>query len=860
MSANARKSTTHRARGASSAKRAESDASPDDVRGDRGSAPLPGDAAAVLIVDDRPENLVALEAVLEPLGLDVVAAGSGRAALKYLLAREFAVILLDVLMPDMDGFATAALIRERAKTRHIPIIFLTAVSHQDEYVARGYGLGAVDYLAKPFHPEVLRAKVAVFVELFRKNAQLQKQARLLQENERRERERALDELRRLGETRYQQLAESMPQIVWTATPDGLATYVNRRWLDYTGTDPERVRDDIWQRVLHLDDTRAMGDAWRRAQTAQRDFEVAVRFRRADGAHRWHLVRAVAVLDARGELSEWIGTSTDIDDRIRAEEGLRFLADASTTLAASLEYRRTLSDVCALAARTIADWCVVDLAATETAAAWLGVGAATQEGSDALRHRVAEGDPALCAFFRPRGDARSDDVGQLDPDGTPLVATLSVPLRVRGAVIGSLRLAHAASGRPFGDLDRALAEDLAHRVAVCIDNARLYEVAQSERTALEATARAKDEFLAVLSHELRSPLHTTLGWAQMLRTGRLEPQMLDVALETIERSVRAQVRLVDDLLDVSSIVTGKLRLSIAAVDLASVIRSSVESVQPAAVAKSISLDLVVPPSGAPMRGDAGRLQQIAWNLLSNAIKFTPKNGHIEVRLERNDDALKLIVRDDGVGIAEDFLPYVFDRFRQANSSATRTHGGLGLGLSIVRHLVELHGGRCLAESAGPQRGTTITIELPIAPTGPRVAALAPVEPEAPALEGVRALVVDDLAEGRALFQVMLERAGARARTAASVAEALARIAEETPDILVSDIGLPGESGYDLIQRVRANANPEIAKVPAIALTAYASEADRRACLAAGFDAHVGKPVDHEALVRTLRALIERKRSG
>jgi len=327
----ARKRTTRRASASSSV-----------AEDDGPETPPAEDAAAVLVVDDRPENLVALEAVLDPLGLDVVAAGSGREALRHLLEREFAVILLDVLMPDLDGFATAALIRERAKTRHIPVIFLTAVSHQDEYVARGYGLGAVDYIAKPFHPEVLRAKVAVFVELFRKNAQLQKQARLLQESERRDRERALDELRRLGETRYQRLAESMPQMVWTAAPDGGETYANRRWLEYTGAAPERTPNEIWERVLHLDDVPAMHAAWRAARENLTDLEVAVRFRRSDGVYRWHLVRAVAVRGADGEITEWIGTRTEIDDRIRAEEGLRFLADASTILAESLEYRRTLA--------------------------------------------------------------------------------------------------------------------------------------------------------------------------------------------------------------------------------------------------------------------------------------------------------------------------------------------------------------------------------------------------------------------------------------------------------------------------------------------------------------------------------------
>jgi len=808
---------------------------------------------AVLVVDDRPENLIALETVLDPLGLEIVRAGSGRQALKNLLEREFAVILLDVLMPDMDGFATAELIRERAKTRHIPIIFLTAVSHQEEYVARGYGVGAVDYLAKPFHPEILRAKVSVFVELFRANAQLRRQAELLSENERRERERALDEVRKLGETRYQRLAESMPQIVWTATPDGIASYANRRWLDYRGGPTGPLEPDLWGSALHLDDIAAVRTAWQRARASESELEVAARLRRHDGVYRWHLIRAAPALDARGVLVEWTGTATDIDDRTRAEDALRLLADASKVLSESLEYRRTLDEVCALAARTLADWCVVELRAHEGASAWISVASSDPSQSEAARRYVASEAAHLSPMFR-HGDVEGER--ETDPcDGSPLGAVLRAPLGVRGSVVGSLRLAQGASGRRFDALDRALAEDLARRIGAAVDNARLYEIAQRERTALEAAARTKDEFLAVLSHELRSPLHTTLGWAQMLRTGSLAPATFDVALETIERSARAQVRLVDDLLDVSSIVTGKLRLKVGAVDFADVVRASVESVQPALAAKNIELALELPHRGAPMRGDSARLQQVVWNLLSNAIKFTPKNGHIRVSLAREDELVRFVVADDGIGIEPEFLPYVFDRFRQANSSATRSYGGLGLGLSIVRNLVEMHGGSCWAESAGNKRGATMTVELPIAPTDLRVAMPVVQEARPSELDGLRALVVDDLPESRALFQLALERAGARVRTAASVAEAVALIRDERPDVLVSDVGLGGESGYDLIKRIRDDRDPGVSAMPAVAVTAYASDADRRACIEAGFDLHLPKPVDQERLVHALHAVLE-----
>ncbi|MBN8609407.1 MAG: response regulator [Deltaproteobacteria bacterium] len=817
------------------------------------------ESVAVLIVDDRPENIVALQAVLSDLPLDVVAAGSGREALGHLLRREFAVILLDVLMPEMDGFATATIIRERARTRHVPIIFLTAVSHQDEYVARGYDLGAVDYIAKPFHPEILRAKVSVFVELHRKNAQLHRQALMLQEGERREREREREALRRWGEARYQRMAESMPLIVWVADAEGRATYANRRWFEYTGTPSEAMTDELFRRVIHLDDAGPMQTRWKSARAQGGELEMAARFRRDDGAYRWHLLRAVPVADPEGGVTEWIGTATDVDDRTRAEQGLRFLADASTAMAESLEYRRTLGEVCALAAPTIADWCVIELD-QPTSSSFFTVGGPTPDATDVARRAIADRSERLTSLFRP-SSAGPPDAREVDPvDDTPITAKLSVPLTVRGAEIGSLRLAHSSSGRSFGPLDEALAQDLARRIGNTVDNARLYEQSQTERTALEAAARSKDEFLAVLSHELRTPLHTTLGWAQMLRTGTLDRAAFEMGLDTIERGVRTQVRLVDDLLDISSIVTGKLRLSVGPIDLAQVVRDSVESVKPAAEAKQIELQLELPRNGAPMNGDAARLQQVVWNLLSNAIKFTPRGGRIRVVVERLEDQLVLSVEDDGEGIDPEFLPFVFDRFRQANSSITRRYNGLGLGLSIVRHLVELHGGRCRADSAGLSHGTTMWVELPTTTTSTR-ARLESASAQASArLTGAWVLVVDDLVEGRALFQVMLEAAGAHVETVSSVRDAWSALTSHRVDVLVSDIGLPGESGYDLIQRVRTSSDPALRKLPAIALTAYASDADRRACLTAGFDGHLAKPIEHELLVSTLRSLLDERRGS
>jgi len=772
----------------------------------------------ILLVDDRPENILALEAVLAPLGEQLVAANSGNEALRFLLEREFAVILLDVVMPGLDGFGTAAIIRERARTRHIPIIFMTAGIEHQEQVVRGYALGAVDYIAKPFHPDILRGKVAAFVELYRKNEQVRQQGEQLRASEQRERERALEDMRRVGEKRYQQLAESMPQIVFTSTPDAQATYWNRRWFDYTGRAVNTSDADDWRCGVHLDDLAPMQRDWHDALVERRNFERAARFRRGDGVYRWHLVRAVPIVGSLGEVGEWVGTFTDIDDRVRAEESLALLAEASKLLAESLEYHRALGEVAELAARTVADFCAIELLEIDGVSRW-----STAAGADPEK----------------------------------LDSSWRVQLVVRGEPAGSLQLGMAGSGRRIGEIDRALAEDLGRRICSTIDNARLFEVAQRERTALESAARMKDEFLAVLSHELRTPLSTALGWAQLLRTGKLGPEKTAQAIDTIERSAHSQVRLVNELLDVSRIITGKLRLQEDDVDLEQIIESAVESVRLAANAKQIELELHIASNLRPIRGDAERLQQVLGNLLSNALKFTPPEGRIEVRATLEGEKFRLVVRDSGAGIDAEFLPFVFDRFRQANSSATRSHGGLGLGLSIVRHLVELHGGTCHAESEGDGRGATMTVELP-APLGvsrrARAGSERPRDNEESPLEGVRVLVVEDFDDGRMLFQAILERSGAIVRTAANVPEALEELRRERPDVLVSDIGMPGQNGYDLIRIIRAGETGTQAPLPIIALTAYASESDRRAAIEAGFQRHLSKPVTARELVSAVLGVL------
>jgi PAS domain S-box-containing protein len=391
---------------------------------------------------------------------------------------------------------------------------------------------------------------------------------------------------------------------------------------------------------------------------------------------------------------------------------------------------------------------------------------------------------------------------------------------------------------------AFTTDITDRKRLDAARERAVERESEARAAAEEASRLKDEFLAVVSHELRTPLNAMLGWAQMLREGSVQPENVSKALDTIERNARMQAQLVEDLLDVSRIVTGKLPLDIQPVDLVSVVRAAVEAVRPAAANKNIELAVNLGEPQTIVSGDAGRLQQAVWNLLTNSVKFTPRKGRIDIALRRTSSDAMLTVHDTGSGIPSEALPFIFDRFRQADSRTTRAHGGLGLGLTIVEHLAEAHGGAVRADSAGPGRGATFTITIPIREGKQAADQDGPAPPHLPDLTGCHVLYVDDDADAREIIVAVVERCGAEVVTAGSVAHAMEMLRDTTPDILIGDIGMPGQDGYDLIRAVRAL--PRLQRVPAIALTAYAGAEHRAAALAAGYDLHLGKPVDPDAL--------------
>jgi PAS domain S-box-containing protein len=473
-------------------------------------------------------------------------------------------------------------------------------------------------------------------------------------------------------------------------------------------------------------------------------------------------------------------------------------------------------------------------------------------------------------FRGTAVVRSDDItrdpryGQNAPyhgmprGHLPVRSYLAVPVKGRrGDVIGGLFFGHPEVGR-FTDHHERLAIGIASWASVALENARLFGMVQD-------ASRLKDEFLATLSHELRTPLNAVLGYARMLRAGVVGADKQARAVETIERNATSLTQIVEDVLDISRIVSGKIRLQVEPVDLPAIVGNAVEALSPAADAKGVRIETVLDPNAGPVSGDPERLQQVLWNLLSNAVKFTGRGGRVQVRLARVSSHVELSVADTGVGIAPEFLPHVFERFRQADASTARERGGLGLGLSIARQLAEMHGGTIDAASGGLGQGSTFTLKLPLmivhpgsihGPAPIRQAATAAAGIAAADLRDVHVLAVDDDADAAALLAELLEGAGARVRTAASAEEALRVIDTELPQVVVSDLGMPRVDGFQLIERIRSHPNPLVRRLPAAALTAYARSEDRVKALRAGFQIHLAKPIDPTELVAAVAALARR----
>jgi signal transduction histidine kinase/two-component SAPR family response regulator len=743
------------------------DDAPDDQHRPRTrmSESAPDAKVNILLVDDRPDKLLAIEAVLEDLDQNIVRAYSGREALRHVLTEDFAVILLDVNMPGMDGFETATLIRQRKSSEHVPIIFITAFG--DEMLAsRGYSLGAVDYILTPVVPEVLRSKVSVFVDLFRKTEQVRRQA---------------DSLRRR--------AAQMQRLAAASVAINSALSIDR--MLQTVTDTAREVIGSHQAITLFVDPRPGGPRQR---------------------------NAVATASYSDRYDEWRAQPLQLEP----------IADT----AVFRSYTATRLTEAEL--HDHPDWEIV------------------------RRLRI----PPI------RG------------------GMLAAPLTGRdGTRLGVIYLCDRVDSGPFSADDESIAVQLAQMVSIAVENTLYAEEREANRI--------KDEFLSTLSHELRTPLNAILGWTQLLQMEKPDGEIAH-GLEVIERNARAQTKLIEDLLDVSRISTGKLRLHTRLIPVSSFIQSALDAVKPTADARGVLLVAELPPPSLRLAADPDRLQQVVWNLLSNAVKFTPARGRVTVHACQVDADVQISVTDTGQGIDPAFLPHVFDRFRQADSTSTRSHGGLGIGLTIVRHIVELHGGTARADSRGEGHGSTFTVTLPITAavdeppangdgqrhpaaaatpaqraTDPENADRSPADrigdpddhvPGSPTaatplgrLAGVRVLIVDDAADALDVLAVILRRAHADVTTAPNARDARRILSDQRPDLLISDIAMPDEDGFALIRAVRALPRDHGGATPAIALTAYAREEDRAKALAAGFHAHLAKPIEPEDLVSLVARL-------
>lgn len=816
----------------------------------------------VLLVDDNPTNLELYAAILEPLGAALLRATSGESALSLIPEEDdLAVILLDVQMPGLDGYETAKLIRSHERSRHVPIIFLTASKREPRIVQRGYSVGAVDFLEKPVEPEMLRTKVSVFLELSRRAAIIREQAEQLRVAG----ERKLRDYQQWSEQRYATLADTVPELVFTADATGKLVFRNRRWLEHTGGRPELPG---FEDLIEADDIKGFVMSFAEARDKGQAFECEVRFR-GPSSPRWHLMRVVPTRSRDGVVTGWVGTGTDIDSQKRAQRSLAMLAAFTRVLGelteGAAELERALGFVLpVLGDAVVLDWRPEDGPPRRVA---VSVPGARVPALDDPRLDLAPSTVACTGLAEVWLDL--EDFGR-SPSGHQaatarrlrelgLRAYVCLPLSSRGKLFGSLSLFIAGSGRAFSPDDVAIAEDVAHRLATALDNLRLYEVAERERRRLTEASHSKDVFLATLSHELRTPLNSIVGFSHLLKTGALGPEQSRKAVDTIDRNARSLAQLVADLLDVSRIISGNLKVDHKPVGLRALVEAQVEAVRPAAQAAGVALEVSLYDDEARVLGDAGRLEQVLGNVLTNAVKFTPQGGVIRVELERTaKETVRLVVADTGQGMSPEFLAVAFEPFRQAQRTHARPQEGLGLGLAIVKHLIDLHGGVVRAESPGIGQGTTITIELPLAPasharnalpsTPPGVvtpaAGLAEGELETPLLRGVRALVVEDDPDGCELLETVLRGFGATVTTAHSARNAFELMATERPDVVVSDIGLPDEDGLSLIRRVRQTEG--LSDLPAVALTAYASKRDVAQALAAGFQAHVAKPVEPRAL--------------
>ncbi|MEP7211834.1 MAG: PAS domain S-box protein [Acidobacteriota bacterium] len=696
-----------------------------------------------------------------------------------------------------------------------------------------------------------------------------------------ERKRSEETLRR-SERRLQQMADAMPQVVWVADPDGTVTYYNHRVEKFLGIKQTAQGNWDWSPGVHADDARATGEAWDAAVRRGTDYSVEHRLTMADGGFRWHLSRAIPIKDTDGRILQWYGTATDIHEIREAQEAV-----VAAERQAAEEYQGLLARIVPLAEtlgrardltsiyRKVGEFIRSSMQCSaffvsfydaptrmrKAAYVWSDEGEVDISKLPPIE-LTDDGGPNSKAVYGKRSVIVNDymDVMKtrthlvLNENGINPMSSVAVPILVMDRVIGTFEV-QAYDNFAFAHEHVVALEMAASLAAVAIENVRLIQIEAEARSEAESANRAKDEFLSVLSHELRTPLNAMLGWVRMLRSDVLDKTSAAKALEVIERNTRLQSSLIEDLLDVSRIISGKMRIETEVCDLITVIATVSETVGPLAAAKDITYEFKREAESIFLDADPVRLQQVISNLVQNAIKFTPTSGSITVEARRDKNEAILAVTDTGVGIEPEFLPYIFDRFRQADASTKRNYTGLGLGLTIARTIVTMHGGQIEVDSDGRDAGSVFRVRLPLADEfySPPVDEKSLLAAGGRALEGISILLVDDDRDSLIPTKLFLENESARTETAESASEALEKIKASAFDILISDIGMPDTDGIELIRAVRQLENGG-ASIKAVALTAYASEENRENALAAGFQSHLPKPVNFDELLETLKSLL------
>jgi PAS domain S-box-containing protein len=819
---------------------------------------------AVLLVDDTPANLVVLEAVLGPLGVRLVHASSGAEALDCAAAESFAAVLLDVQMPEMDGFEVARRLRETAHGRELPIIFLTAVYRDADFSRKGYAAGAADYITKPFDADVLRARVKAFVDLYRQREEVRGEHVRERTRERDEAIRRLVALERISTAALEtddlpKLLRELLLVFLSAADSADAAAIHLREGDRlrvaasvgAADGPSSVPMGVGfvgtiagtGRPLHTSvppvPTSPVTPVGEAARVPSHDSPPARPSFGVPLVANGEVVGVASMGAAAGPFSEaerrvflamaeraaWAVSRHQERDHLQ-----RVLANAPAMIAMYKGPRHTC-----VFANTAARAGRLDVEVTGRNAADLGASADTVQ----LMDRVFEsGETMNLDEFR---------VGGADGSETYLRLTLQATRSASGAVDGVLAFAIdvTAEVRSRRELELFAKE-----------RTRLLENERAARDAAESANRAKDEFLATVSHELRTPLNAILGWTVIARRQATGTD-LDRALSTIERNAQAQTRIIDDVVDISRMTSGRLRVEIEATEVGKAIEGAVQAVRPAAEARGVRLDVSLDDEIGSIPADAERLQQIVWNLLSNAIKFTTRGGRVELSAERMPNGVRIRVSDNGQGIRPEFLQHLFEPFRQQEGGTTRRHGGLGLGLAIVHRLVQAHGGSIRAESEGEGKGAIFTVELPGLPTLARAKRLPSDSGDftghSARLEGLTLLVVDDDQDGREMLAQVLGDQGAVVLSASSAQAAIRVLEEFRPDVLLSDVAMPEMDGYGLMRRIRKLPASRGGRTRAIALTAYARPEDAEQAMSAGFQAHVSKPVHPGRLITMIAEL-------